>query len=494
MPEPRKLSVFLCHASQDKPIVRELYQRLNAVGWIDPWLDEEKLAPGQHWTTTIEEAIDSADNVIIFLSGNSVDKEGFVQRELKRAWKRSTEKPENMIFLIPFRLDDCEVPRRLRSKHWGDYFGINKEKTYDKLLVSLKQRHEQKLQLEAKEQARLEELLRIQKEEEDKIRCESEEVLRKQAEERARREEEEKARIKEELDRKEAEAKAKATSEEKTASEKEEEHTSTLTFSSYAGSSILIDSSIVHFESLGRGRPVIFLHGWAGSWRYWLSSMQVVSRSFRSYALDLWGFGDTAHNILGYSLEQQSNLLERFLIEMGIGKIAIIGHGLGALVGMMFASRFPQTVDRIMAVSCPLDYEAINPRLRTSSPDELVNWLSDRSPETITVLADASKTDTYAIQVSMLELQADNPFKAFRSLIIPCLLVYGERDQAIVTPDDFVPHPIMMHQIVFEGSGHFPMLDEPDKFDRLLIDFLALDSGISPRELQMKEDWQRRTR
>jgi hypothetical protein len=45
----RKLRVFLCHSSQDKPIVRELYQRLLAEGWIDPWLDEEKLLPGQNW-------------------------------------------------------------------------------------------------------------------------------------------------------------------------------------------------------------------------------------------------------------------------------------------------------------------------------------------------------------------------------------------------------------------------------------------------------------
>jgi hypothetical protein len=48
MPNQRKLRVFLCHASQDKPIVRELYQRLLAVSWIDPWLDEEKLL--QAWT------------------------------------------------------------------------------------------------------------------------------------------------------------------------------------------------------------------------------------------------------------------------------------------------------------------------------------------------------------------------------------------------------------------------------------------------------------
>ncbi len=45
----RELRVFLCHASQDKPVVRELYQRLLTAGWIDPWLDEEKLLPGQDW-------------------------------------------------------------------------------------------------------------------------------------------------------------------------------------------------------------------------------------------------------------------------------------------------------------------------------------------------------------------------------------------------------------------------------------------------------------
>lgn len=53
----RKLRVFLCHASQDKPIVRELYQRLLAEGSIDPWLDEEKLLPGQDWEAEIEEVV-----------------------------------------------------------------------------------------------------------------------------------------------------------------------------------------------------------------------------------------------------------------------------------------------------------------------------------------------------------------------------------------------------------------------------------------------------
>jgi pimeloyl-ACP methyl ester carboxylesterase len=259
-------------------------------------------------------------------------------------------------------------------------------------------------------------------------------------------------------------------------------------------SAILLDSSIVHYEVLGRGRPVIFLHGWVGSWRYWISAMQVTSTSYRAYALDLWGFGDTAHNTLNYSLEQQGSLLDRFLNEMGIGKIALVGHGLGALVGMTFATRFPQSVDRVMAVSCPLEYQAVNARLRTGTPADLTEWLSSRTPEATAALADASKADGKAITDSMIGLQANNIFSNFRTLNIPCLLVYGDKDPAITTPNGEYSLSTMTHQMELENSGHFPMIDETSRFNRLLTDFLALDSGLSPRELQMKEEWRRRVR
>jgi DNA segregation ATPase FtsK/SpoIIIE, S-DNA-T family len=145
----RPLRVFFCHASQDKPAVRELHKRLIAEGWIDPWLDEEKISLGQLWTNVIEDALDSSDVVIIFLSKNSVQKEGFVQRELQYAWELSLQKPQNVIFLIPFRLDECDVPKHLRFRQWGDYFGENKELTYQNLIRALRQRHQQKIQLEA---------------------------------------------------------------------------------------------------------------------------------------------------------------------------------------------------------------------------------------------------------------------------------------------------------------------------------------------------------
>ena len=261
-------------------------------------------------------------------------------------------------------------------------------------------------------------------------------------------------------------------------------------------SAIILDGSMVHYEALGRGRPIVFLHGWVGSWRYWINAMQVASTSFRAYALDLFGFGDTSRDPLRYSLDKQADLVNRFLEEMGIGKVAIVGHGLGALVGFSFIKQWPGSVDRMMAINCPLNYDAVSERMRTASMDELMDWLVTRTPEAATALADASKTDPQAVAASMAGLQANNLFSEIRNLGIPCLLVYGPNDPSITipAPENADTLPIHMHQIHLEGTGHFPMLDDSLKFNRLLTDFLALDSGLSPKELQMKEEWKRRVR
>jgi pSer/pThr/pTyr-binding forkhead associated (FHA) protein len=139
-----KLSVFLCHASNDKPIVRELYNKLISEDWIDPWIDEEDLLPGQDWDIAIEKAVESSHAVIVLLSTRSVTKEGYIQRELRFALEIALEKPEETIFIIPVRLDDCPVPRRLRTWQYIDFFPTDRKKwAYERILKSLKIRFEE---------------------------------------------------------------------------------------------------------------------------------------------------------------------------------------------------------------------------------------------------------------------------------------------------------------------------------------------------------------
>lgn len=143
MTDSHKLKVFLCHASQDKPVVRELHQKLLAESWIDPWLDEEKLLPGMDWNLEIEKAVEASDAVIVCVSKVSVAKEGYIQRELRRVLDIALEKPAEAIFVIPVRLDDCVLPRSLKGRQALNYFPeLQRDTAFERLKTSLKLRRD----------------------------------------------------------------------------------------------------------------------------------------------------------------------------------------------------------------------------------------------------------------------------------------------------------------------------------------------------------------
>ncbi|MBK8420842.1 toll/interleukin-1 receptor domain-containing protein [Candidatus Villigracilis saccharophilus] len=133
---PQPLRVFLCHASADKPAVRKLHRYLKQRGII-PWLDELDLLPGQKWEIEIPKALFSSDVILVCLSKNSVTKEGYVQKEITFALDKASEKLEETIFIIPTKLEECEVPQRLRDYQWVDLF---RNDGYKRLMQSLKKR------------------------------------------------------------------------------------------------------------------------------------------------------------------------------------------------------------------------------------------------------------------------------------------------------------------------------------------------------------------
>jgi pimeloyl-ACP methyl ester carboxylesterase len=261
-------------------------------------------------------------------------------------------------------------------------------------------------------------------------------------------------------------------------------------------SAVILQDEIVHYEVLGRGRPIIFLHGWVGSWRYWIPAMQSASVGFRAYALDLWGFGDTGRNQQYYTMEGQVDLLDLFFQAMGIGKVALVGHGLGAVIALQYAARFHRLVDRLMVVALPERANHLNGRLNSTSPADLAEWLLGHDPLHEAARSEANKADPSAVLTSLAALSQIELERLPLNLSTPCLMVYGQNDPLVAGPslEQSNTLPEHIHQVVFEGAGHFPMLDDSSKFNRLLGDFLALASGESPRQLQLKEEWKRRVR
>jgi formylglycine-generating enzyme required for sulfatase activity len=133
--------IFLAHGSEDKPRVRNLYRDLKARGF-DPWLDEEDLEPGQIWPVEIPKAIHQAGVFLACLSSQSVGRVGFVQNEFRIALSAVGSRPSGTTFLIPVRLDECNVPDlqipdlglSLRDIHWVNLW---QEGGFDRLVRAL---------------------------------------------------------------------------------------------------------------------------------------------------------------------------------------------------------------------------------------------------------------------------------------------------------------------------------------------------------------------
>jgi pimeloyl-ACP methyl ester carboxylesterase len=260
-------------------------------------------------------------------------------------------------------------------------------------------------------------------------------------------------------------------------------------------SAIIIENGLVHYEALGRGKPVLLLHGWLGSWRYWVPVMEELSVQYRVYAFDLWGFGDSDRRDGGYEVESYVDLLDAFIENLGIVSqpLPLVGHALGAVVALLWAARNPDRIDRVMAVSLPLFGTRINRRLMAPDVLSLFDKAFAVQPAEFDALQfEANKADHQAVNSSVRSVMGLDMHQEVQRLVLPVLLVHGDRDDIVVPYDENPPIETEgVRQIFLSESRHFPMWDERTRFNRLLRDFL-----VTPdlKALSLKEEWVRQAR
>jgi TIR domain len=132
----KQLRIFLLHARRDAAPVHRLYRRLVKEG-ADVWLDHAKLLPGQDWAHEIRRAIHSSDIVIACLSTEFNKTGGFRHEELKIALERANSVDGSAIFIIPARLEPCDLPEPLRRWQRVDLFEAD---GYKRLISALMDR------------------------------------------------------------------------------------------------------------------------------------------------------------------------------------------------------------------------------------------------------------------------------------------------------------------------------------------------------------------
>jgi hypothetical protein len=128
------MQVFISYAKEDHESALKLFKSLSMLDEISPWLDTEYLLPGMNWEDEIINAIEKSQYFIAIISSNSIDKTGFVQKEMRIALDRLQYFPTDKIFLIPVRLDICDAKFRiLKNIQYVDLFP-DWDKGFDKIL------------------------------------------------------------------------------------------------------------------------------------------------------------------------------------------------------------------------------------------------------------------------------------------------------------------------------------------------------------------------
>ncbi len=253
-----------------------------------------------------------------------------------------------------------------------------------------------------------------------------------------------------------------------------------------------LGDSLIHYEVLGRGEPIVFIHGWLGSWRYWWPAMQSLSSRHRTFAFDLWGFGDSSKSAEKYSFNEYVDMLDQFIDKLGIIQpVVLVGHSLGAAVALKYAHKRPDRVNRVAAIALPISGTDINERLTSADSTEIVTRVVGSTyPE---LDHELRKTDTQALNGVARELSGRDFVDDIRTCPRPLLLVFGDQDPVVRRPTADLPdsHNELAY-ISLDNCNHFPMLEQSVKFNRLVLDFTHADGDL--QQIAPKELWQRRTR
>lgn len=259
-------------------------------------------------------------------------------------------------------------------------------------------------------------------------------------------------------------------------------------------SSIVTDQGIVHYEAYGRGQPVILLHGWLGSWGYWLRTMEALKGKYRCYALDFWGFGDSGKRRSSYQVSDFVGLVDQFMDRLGIESAPIVGHSMGGTVAISLALAKPERVQRVIVVGSPIVGDSLNIFLRLAGkpwiahlvwqlPVALQFGIKVFSPYVVKdwpewyrmITQDLSRTTLTAFFSSINSLHKTDLRSQLPGITTPIMGIYGVGDNVVAPSQaNIIAKSAPMSRVkMMIGSKHFPMLDEPQAFNDQLAEFLS---------------------
>lgn len=262
------------------------------------------------------------------------------------------------------------------------------------------------------------------------------------------------------------------------------------------------------YTDSGSGPVLLFIHGLLGSQKQWAHLVDELDEDHRLIVPDLFGHGESDKPVGDYSLGAHAATLRDLLDRLGIEQVTLVGHSLGGGIAMVFSYLFPERVDRLVLVASGGLGREVSPLLRSATlpgaeyvlPVIASGWMRDRIASAGRLLGSVGLRpgpDVREVWTGFTSLGDGDTRRAFlattRAVIdpggqsvnahdylpdatpIPTLVVWGTKDRMIPAWHAASATTSIENCRVelFQGAGHFPHLDDPDRFAALVREFVS---------------------
>ncbi len=271
-----------------------------------------------------------------------------------------------------------------------------------------------------------------------------------------------------------------------------------------------IDGVNLYYEECGEGRPVLFVHEWGGDHRSWEPQVRYLARRYRVITFNARGYPPSAvpPDLASYSQRRAVDDIKGVLDHLAIPKAHVCGLSMGAYATLIFGLTYPDRAFSLTVAGGGYGSATDRDAFRKSSRDMAERLTRDgmaavaatysRGPARVQLLrkdprgwqefhdhlaagsALGRAMTLRGVQMtrpSFFELERD-----FERLTVPVLVMVGDEDDPAVEPSLFLKRKApAAGLVVFPNSGHTINLEEPDLFNRALVDFVtAVDAGRWP--------------
>jgi pimeloyl-ACP methyl ester carboxylesterase len=264
-----------------------------------------------------------------------------------------------------------------------------------------------------------------------------------------------------------------------------------------------VNGSRVNYIEIGEGPPLVFVHGLSGCWQNWLENIPHFARSRRVIAIDLPGFGDSELPQEHISIPGYGQFVDAFLGEIGVERTSIVGNSMGGFIAAEVAISHPSRVGKLALVSAAGVMTvrqaelALAKRLSRAFHAGSGRVLSRR--QSLVRRRRLRKMILYGIVRYPELLQPELVYEiasgggkpgfmdAFRAVLdydfsdrlpgveSPTLIVWGRNDRIVPVGGAYRYEQLIPNsrRVIFEETGHVPMIERPALFNRVLEDFLS---------------------